>query len=140
MTAAGRDQRGGAAIEFALLAPILALLMVGVLEVGRLADAAMIARNAAREAARYAAVGDQPSSGVSYQQRALTYLNGAFAGQTGVTLPTSGQIVVTTSGSLPDVQVQVRVPVTVAIPIPVMSKITGATVQLWGDATMRVAS
>ncbi len=139
MNSLGRSERGGAAVEFALLTPVLCLLLVGVLEVGRIADAAMIARNAAREAARYAAVEDQNSSGISYQQRAIDYLGQAFPNTTGVTLPGAGDIQVISGSVLSAPSVEVRVPVTVNVTIPLLSTITGSAVQVWGDATMRVS-
>jgi Flp pilus assembly protein TadG len=53
-----RSQDGAAAVEFALLAPILILLVVGLLQYGMYFWAAQGGSNAAREAARRAAVGD----------------------------------------------------------------------------------
>jgi Flp pilus assembly protein TadG len=55
---ARRVQRGATAVEFALLAPILFLLVVGLLQWGLYFWAAQGGSNAAREAARRAAVGD----------------------------------------------------------------------------------
>jgi Flp pilus assembly protein TadG len=53
-----REQGGAAAVEFALLAPILILLVVGLLQYGFYFWSAQGGSNAAREAARRAAVGD----------------------------------------------------------------------------------
>ena len=55
-----RSQDGAAAVEFALLTPILFLLIFGILQWGLYFWAAQGGSNAAREAARRAAVGEYP--------------------------------------------------------------------------------
>lgn len=52
-----RDQRGAAALEFALIAPLLVLLLFGIIEFGRVWSARNVYISAAREGARVAAVG-----------------------------------------------------------------------------------
>ncbi len=54
---AGRDQEGAAAVEFALLLPLLVLLLFGMIEFGLAFNSRIQATNAAREAARRAVVG-----------------------------------------------------------------------------------
>jgi Flp pilus assembly protein TadG len=49
-----RDRRGVAALEFALIAPALLLLTVGIIDVGRMMWMASTLDHAAREGARYA--------------------------------------------------------------------------------------
>lgn len=51
---ATRDDRGGAAVEFALLAPVLVLLLVGIVETGRLMWTRTSLQFAAEEASRFA--------------------------------------------------------------------------------------
>ena len=51
-----RDRRGVAALEFALIAPALFLLTVGIIDVGRMMWTASTLDHAAREGARYATV------------------------------------------------------------------------------------
>lgn len=51
-----RDVRGVAAIEFALVAPVLILLTVGTVDVGRLVWSASMLDHMARETTRYASV------------------------------------------------------------------------------------
>ncbi|MHB1159198.1 MAG: TadE family protein [Chloroflexota bacterium] len=46
-------QRGGALLEFVVLFPVLAMLLFGVWEFGRIFDAWLVSTNAAREGARY---------------------------------------------------------------------------------------
>jgi Flp pilus assembly pilin Flp len=54
---ARRDQDGAAAVEFALLLPLLVLLLFGLIEFGFAFSTRIQATNAAREAARRAVVG-----------------------------------------------------------------------------------
>jgi Flp pilus assembly pilin Flp len=54
---AHRDQDGAAAVEFALLLPLLVLLLFGIIEFGFAFSTRIQATNAAREAARLAVVG-----------------------------------------------------------------------------------
>ena len=51
--AAGRDEKGQSIVEIALLLPILALLLVVVIDAARAFDAYIVLTNAAREGARY---------------------------------------------------------------------------------------
>lgn len=51
-----RGQRGQALVEFALIVPILTILLFGVMEVGRFMNAYLIISNGAREGARLGAV------------------------------------------------------------------------------------
>jgi Flp pilus assembly protein TadG len=55
---ANRD-RGAAAVEFALVLPILLLLMCGIVDFGRALHAQLVLTQAAREGARLAALGEQ---------------------------------------------------------------------------------
>jgi Flp pilus assembly pilin Flp len=54
---ARRDQEGAAAVEFALLLPLLVLLLFGMIEFGLAFNTRIQATNAAREGARQAVVG-----------------------------------------------------------------------------------
>jgi Flp pilus assembly protein TadG len=51
----GRSEKGTALVEFALLAPVILLLLVGLIEVGRYTYFAVLAANAARAGALYGA-------------------------------------------------------------------------------------
>ena len=57
-TRATRGERGAAAVEFALIVPILLLLVLGMIQYGLYFWSAQGGSSAAREAARRAAVGD----------------------------------------------------------------------------------
>jgi hypothetical protein len=65
-----RAGRGQALVEFALIAPLFILILVGIFDVGRLVYAYHTANNAAREAGRQATV-DQTESHV--QERAAQH-------------------------------------------------------------------
>lgn len=53
-----RSERGAAAVEFALVVPILLMLLLGTMEFGRAYNAQISLTHAARETARYMAVHD----------------------------------------------------------------------------------
>lgn len=52
-----RDQRGAAAVEFALVFPMLVLLVFGIIDFGLLVNANVTVANATRDAARTASLG-----------------------------------------------------------------------------------
>lgn len=52
----GSTERGAAAVEFALLAPVLFMVVLGTMEFGRAYNAQMTLTNAAREGARSMAI------------------------------------------------------------------------------------
>ncbi|MBT2500744.1 pilus assembly protein [Agromyces sp. ISL-38] len=56
------DDRGAAAVEFALVLPLLLVLVLGILEFGRVFNIQIALSNAAREGARYMAVHDDPAA------------------------------------------------------------------------------
>ena len=68
-----RHDRGAAAVEFALLLPLLLLLVFGLIDFGRALYAQVTLTQAAREGARLAALGQ--SSVVSRTQAAATDLS-----------------------------------------------------------------
>lgn len=53
-----KNNRGQALVEFALILPVLLLLVVGVMEFGLIINQYMVVAEAAREGARSAALGD----------------------------------------------------------------------------------
>jgi Flp pilus assembly protein TadG len=53
-----RDQRGAVAVEFALIMPVLCLLVFGIIEFGFMLNRDMIVGNASRDGARAASLGD----------------------------------------------------------------------------------
>lgn len=60
-----REEKGQNLVEFALVVPLLLLLVIGIAEIGRAWMARNILTGAAREAARIAAVNSTPSVALS---------------------------------------------------------------------------
>jgi hypothetical protein len=50
--------KGQSLVEFALVLPVLALFLMGIIDLGRIISAQLIVSEAARDAARYASVGN----------------------------------------------------------------------------------
>jgi Flp pilus assembly protein TadG len=77
-------RRGDAIVEFALVLPILLLILFGIMEVGRVLDAWIVVQNAAREGARVGTLADSTTAGSAAQQAANSYLQMAFASRADV--------------------------------------------------------
>ena len=77
-----RGQRAQAALEFALVMPILMLIILGVLDTGRAVVAAASLNNAAAEGARYVAMHayDGSCSSLNCQSEAETIVGNAAVG------------------------------------------------------------
>lgn len=56
------SERGAAAVEFALLLPLLLMLVLGTIEYGRAYNAQITLTNAAREGVRVMAIGNDPAA------------------------------------------------------------------------------
>ncbi|MBG6226207.1 Flp pilus assembly protein TadG [Arthrobacter sp. CAN_A2] len=69
------DQRGAIAVEFALVLPILLLLVFGIMEVGRAYNAQVTITNAARESVRVLAIGKNDLAAVSTARSTAEILN-----------------------------------------------------------------
>ena len=73
--ARGRDERGAIAVEFALIAPILILLVLGIIEFGFSFHAWDATQNAAREGARLGAVDASPADIADRVRGTTDFLN-----------------------------------------------------------------
>lgn len=82
---------GQGLVEFALTLPILILILVGVLDLGRLSFAAMTVTNAAREGARYGAANPGDNSGITSRAQNEAYSSTINPAQLTVTTPTFPQ-------------------------------------------------
>jgi Flp pilus assembly protein TadG len=71
-----RNRRGNAVIEFALVLPLLLLIVFGITEFGRAIMTTNILHTAAREGARLAAVSDMGDT-LSVQTRVVTVMQAA---------------------------------------------------------------
>lgn len=56
------EERGAVAVEFAILLPLLLLLVLGTIEFGRAFNAQITLTNAAREGVRVMAIGNDPTA------------------------------------------------------------------------------
>jgi Flp pilus assembly protein TadG len=72
------SERGAAAVEFALLAPILVMLLLGIMEFGRAYNAQVSLTNAAREGVRVMAVTNNPVSARTAAKNAAVSLHPAL--------------------------------------------------------------
>lgn len=80
-----RTARGQALVEFALIAPVLIILMLGVIDYGRVYFAHISVTNAARNGAHYASANCDPTCDAAD----LTGIQGAAVAETGDLLATS---------------------------------------------------
>jgi Flp pilus assembly protein TadG len=112
----GARDRGAAAVEFALLLPVLLLLVFALIDLGRALNAQITLTQAAREGVRLAAL-SQPNV-VSRTQAAATGLSGVTVT---VTACPSG------SGPTSDATVQVSYPFTFVTPLGAIAKLFGGS-------------
>lgn len=123
-----RDQRGQAIVESALVLPIILMLILGTVELGRMSNAYLVVTHAARHGARHAAVGAANEEIISRVKLASSPLN------------TSDLTVVISPGlgrrAGDDVQV------TVTYPLKMITPLAGAvfsdTVTVRAQITMRM--
>jgi Flp pilus assembly protein TadG len=80
----GCRERGAVAVEFALLLPVLLLIVFGIIDFGRALNAQITLTQAAREGARLAALGNSDASVKSWTVNAATGLS-LTAGSVSVT-------------------------------------------------------
>lgn len=105
-------ERGQAITEFALVIPILLLLLMGVVELGRIFHAYLVVSETARDAARYLSVGadDQVSTSVQNDTQSLDQSQNKVTYTITPSDPTQR-----TSGSA--VTIQIRYPVNLITPV-----------------------
>jgi len=86
----GAHDRGASLVEFALIAPLLFLLLFGVIEFARLGHGFTTVWTAAREGARYATtVGDSDSDGLPNYLDCASIIDAALGKVVGMSLATS---------------------------------------------------
>lgn len=74
----GRNKRQAAsAVEFAFIAPILVVLILGMIEFGRVMMVEQVLTNAAREGCRYAVLADSTVSPATVRTKVDEYLGGS---------------------------------------------------------------
>lgn len=73
------SERGAAAVEFALLVPILIMLVFGIMEFGRAYNVQLSLTNAAREGVRIMAINNSQPAARTAARQAATHLNPPLA-------------------------------------------------------------
>ena len=137
------NDRGLAAVEFVIVAPVLIVILGGVLGVGSLVQATAVVRNAAREGARYAAVGlpvgtaATSCAGTPSGVTAVVdcYLYDELGGRGDVQCGSVGCSGASVNVAYPSGQ-NVGQPVTVTVTFPVTVPLFGATTNVVSSATM----
>lgn len=105
----GGSERGAAAVEFAILLPLLLMLVLGIIEFGRAYNTQLTLTNAARDGVRVMAIGNNPTAAATAVQTAAASIS--------TTIPASA---VTVSPTVCSTGVQVTVTVNYTL-----SSITG---------------
>jgi Flp pilus assembly protein TadG len=114
---AHQDQDGAAAVEFALVLPLLALLVMGIADYGYFFFSQQIVTNAAREGARTGTLVDPGGSTPTSAAQTTATTAATTAAQTlmndnGIRCPSGGYTCITssytTTGGLPAIDVQVQ--------------------------------
>lgn len=123
-----RSEPGQAIVETAIVLPVVLLLLVAIVDSGRVFHAWLIVTNAAREGARSASA-QQPWTTVEPR---IDAASGTWT--CGVELTCTPTNIQGTSGD----SVSISVSKDVALLTPVMSALWGGTVTLTGDATMQL--
>lgn len=119
-----RDQRGAVAVEFALVFPLLILVLFGIVEYGAVYNAQLQLSGAAREAAREMAVtGDAGSARTAAVDAAPALVPALGAGDVAFSAPTCAP--------------GADVTVTISYEKPLLTGFFGAHVDLTGVATRR---
>jgi Flp pilus assembly protein TadG len=97
----GRSQRGAVALEFALVLPVLLLLVFGIIEFGFAYHAWDATQNAAREGARLAAVVDQVDGSGGIKDRATIVAEGASLDTSSARFSVNVRCTTSTGGTCP---------------------------------------
>lgn len=124
-------RRADSIVEFALVLPMLLLILFGILEVGRVLDAWIVVQNAARQGARVGTMATNATAAqAGAQQAASSYLQSAFGSRSDIDA-TPAPIAVVSADA-----VQVNVEADVHIYTPFMQTILSASVPVRGTAIL----
>jgi Flp pilus assembly protein TadG len=119
------DERGAAAVEFALVAPVLLLMVMGIAEFGRAYHVQATISQAAREGVRVMALNNDPAGAIAATRAAAPTLTLTNISVTPSTCLTSGTTPAATAT------------VTVTFPLTFISRLFGTGVTLTGTGVMR---
>jgi Flp pilus assembly protein TadG len=117
------NDRGAAAVEFALIVPVLLLIVFGIMEFSRLYNEQISLSNAARSAARVMAIGNDQGDAVQAAIDAAPALNPAI---------TSGQVSFSPGTCAPGGTMTV----TINYPTALLTGWFGASMTLTGEGAM----
>jgi Flp pilus assembly protein TadG len=120
-----QDERGAAVVEFALVAPLLLMMVLGIAEFGRAYHVQTTLSQAAREGVRVMALQNDPAAAVAATRAAAPDLT-----LTNITVTPSSCVA---SGSTP----AATATVTVTFPLTFVTRLFGTGVTLTGRGVMR---
>ena len=124
-----RDEHGASAVEFAMIVPLLLVLVLGIAEFGHAFQVQGTLSAAAREGARVMALQNDPAAARRAVRDASPTLDPVV---------TNAQITVTPQTGCPTTSTTTQnVRVTVAYPMPFLTDFFGATIDLTGTGVMR---
>lgn len=119
-----KSERGAAAVEFALVVPLLLLLLLGIIEFGRVFNAQLQLSAAARESVRVMAIQKDPGTAISVAIAAAPNLRPAL---------TAGNVQVTPASCAATTDVTV----TITYSVDLLTGLFVAAIPLTGRAVMR---
>lgn len=123
-----KNRKGQAVVEFAMILPILLLILLGIIEFGRFYNAWLMVTNASREGARMASLG---GSTLQVEERIDNVMASFETNRITVNIDPSGS---RSRGDMVTVTVVYDIdPLT-----PMFGAITGGTLHLNADTVMRV--
>jgi Flp pilus assembly protein TadG len=131
------DERGSALVEFAVVLPVLLMIIIGILTFGRYENYSIQETNMASQAVRWAAVNNNPSSSKSLQSYVQSEATGELgSGSSDVTSPAAVYLYFPT-GSTNAVGNPVRACVVATVKLlPILG--TATSIQIAQSASMRI--
>ncbi|MFW3172716.1 TadE/TadG family type IV pilus assembly protein [Geodermatophilus sp. CPCC 206100] len=123
-----RGERGATAVEFAMVVPLLLVLLLGIAEFGHAFQVQGTLSAAAREGARVMALQNDPAAARTAVRNAAPTLDPAIS---------NAQIAVTPARCPTTGAGSTNVRVTIDYPMPFLTDFFGATVDLTGTGVMR---
>jgi Flp pilus assembly protein TadG len=123
-----RDQRGATVVEFALIVPLLIVLVLGIAEFGRAFQVSGTLSAAAREGVRVMALQNDPAAARAAVRNAAPALDPAV---------TNAQITITPASCPVNAAGTTTVRLTVTYPLPFLTEFFGSGVDLTGTGVMR---
>ena len=124
-----QSEIGAAAVEFALVVPILLLLLVGIIEFGRVYNAQIELTAAARQGVRVMAIQNSPSAAKTATEQAAPSLNPSLTDAQIAIVSSPVNTGLCTTGS--------TVTVTATYPLTFLTGMFGTSITLTGKSVMK---